>query len=289
MTAKATPSIGLHQARVLCEMQHKERLEFISNGLPIILNSAEGYWAAARHLKGMPREAAVLQSHATEEAAKILILMDAVRCPAELVSSKMEYMIKWFYSHLARLLFAEAVLWRPVTIAELRMYVDLGRKMHSIDGDSSLIFPNWPIFIRESQLYADIGYEIDGEPEWFAPDSIDLDLTHEPSVLGLVRAMSALGIFTLRGLEATSEIWDQVTFADNETLSDAQRLTQGLIYRLRDENILTNSATRNHITTLRNNWQIPMYNLDFAPRRIPCDELKDNQDEILAWQMDRAN
>jgi hypothetical protein len=74
-------NIGLRQGRLLCQMKHDERLTFLAEGLPIILGSAQGLWAASQLLRTMPREADVLRNHAEEEAAKVLIVMDMVRCP----------------------------------------------------------------------------------------------------------------------------------------------------------------------------------------------------------------
>jgi hypothetical protein len=53
----------------------------------------------------------VLQGYAEEEAAKILILMDAVRCPPKLLQEKLIRIIGWFHNHLARLIYADAVAW----------------------------------------------------------------------------------------------------------------------------------------------------------------------------------
>lgn len=48
-TAKARgPDIGLHQAKRLCQLPEKERLIFIAEGLPIILDSAQGFWKASQ-------------------------------------------------------------------------------------------------------------------------------------------------------------------------------------------------------------------------------------------------
>lgn len=76
----------------------------------------------------MPREAEVLEGFAKEEAAKILILMDAVRCPVKLLPSKLGTIIGWFYNHLARLIYADAVTWKPMHLAQLRQYVEPRRK-----------------------------------------------------------------------------------------------------------------------------------------------------------------
>jgi hypothetical protein len=99
--------IGLRQARKLCQMSSPERLAFIADGLPIILASAQGFWAASRQLADRPRERDVLEGFAREEAAKILILMDAVRCPPKLLSSRLGSILRSFYDHLARLIYAD--------------------------------------------------------------------------------------------------------------------------------------------------------------------------------------
>src|SRR5215203_2737606 len=37
--------IGLRQGRILCQMKQGERLDFIAEGLPLIFESARGFWA----------------------------------------------------------------------------------------------------------------------------------------------------------------------------------------------------------------------------------------------------
>jgi hypothetical protein len=108
------PKIGLRQADRLCQLGERERLAFIAEGLPLILRSAQRAWEAAKQLRtSNGRESAILEGVATEEAAKILILVDAARCPAKLVPSKMNRFVDRFYDHLARLIYAEAVSWKP--------------------------------------------------------------------------------------------------------------------------------------------------------------------------------
>jgi hypothetical protein len=82
-----------------------DRLTFVAEGLPVILDSARGFWNAAQQLTEAPREAEVLTGFAEEEAAKILILMDIVRCPAKPLSGRMSIMLGWFYDRLTRLIY----------------------------------------------------------------------------------------------------------------------------------------------------------------------------------------
>ena len=68
------------------DMKHAEWLDFIAEGLPIILSSARSFWSAEEKLADNPREASVLEGFAEEECAKALILLDLVRCPPSKVT-----------------------------------------------------------------------------------------------------------------------------------------------------------------------------------------------------------
>jgi AbiV family abortive infection protein len=159
------PKIGLRQAG------ERERLAFIAEGLPLILRSAQRAWEAAKQLRtSNGRESAILEGVATEEAAKILILVDAARCPAKLVPSKMNRFVDRFYDHLARLIYAEAVSWKPTNLAELREYVDRARRGHYLEGHAGeYIMPNSTIYRRESRLYVDVEAYQDEALTWTEP------------------------------------------------------------------------------------------------------------------------
>ena len=279
--------IGLGQARRLCQMPHEKRLAFLSEGLPITLTSAQGFWQASCQLKDRLREAEVMKGFAEEEAAKILILMDAVRCPKPLVDSKIGKITGWFYDHLARLIYAETVRWRQMDVAELREFIERERESHYLEGFcGEYIVPNWNIYQRESRLYADIATYGDGELQWNRPNLLQelLSASYSPSVLPvleLAEAMSALGIFTHRGLEATSEIWGQVTFTTTETSVGAERLTRQLLKRLYEEELPSPEATQEHAEVLISNWQVPMYDLDLRPINVPVEKLRKEQEQML--------
>jgi len=100
--------IGFRQGRGLANIDAQTRLAFIAEGLPVILDSARSLLTASQALKGFPREAEILEGHALEEAAKILILVDIARCPEKLKARRVGPMVGAFYSHLARMIYAEA-------------------------------------------------------------------------------------------------------------------------------------------------------------------------------------
>ena len=284
MATKA-PNIGLSQAQRLCQMQQAERLAFIADGLPIVLTSAQGFWGAASQLKGQVREAVVLERHAEEEAAKVLILMDMVRCPSRLVSSRIGSMVKWFYSHLARLIYAEAVGWRSTDVAELRKYVDLDRKSHHVDGAvGEYIMPNSTIFNREGMLYSDIAaYEEEGA-RWNDPADLLHPLSFSgrpPTALRLAESMSRLGMFTRRGVEITGQVWGKIEFKEAESFREANALTRALLEALIGEELVAEEAEREDAQLLYEAWPLPMYHFDFGLIQVPLEELQDEQERLL--------
>jgi hypothetical protein len=206
------PEVGLRQAKRLSELNPRERLEFIARGLPLILRSAEKFREAGDVIRdNFGREAAVLDGFATEEAAKILILIDAVRCPPKLISSKLKSIVGSFYNHLARLIYAEATSWRPTNLKELRSYVDTARRGHYIEGSAGeYIMPNDTLYNRESRLYVDIEAYQDGTLTWNEPRE---PVTYAfpfgrspPTALRVAIAMEQVGMFTPAGLKAASDI-----------------------------------------------------------------------------------
>lgn len=284
------PPIGLRQARQLCQMSESKRLAFFAEGLPIILRSAQGFWNAAQHLKdSSPRESAVLVGLAEEEAAKILILMDAVRCPPKLVAGKLNVLIGWFYDHLARLIYAEAADMRPSDLADLRRYVYHYRRTHSLEGHAGeYIMPNGPVYDRERKLYADIEAYDDGSLAWSTPSSAGSSsrwfLRSEPYVLRIAEAMHQLGMFLVPGLRATSQIWGAVEFKDTESHHDGKPLMDSLVKRLITEKLPLDTALQDHVSTLHNDWQIPMYNLDLSPIVLSRQQLEAEQERAFSME-----
>ena len=277
------PEIGLRQARLLCQMKHGERLDFIAEGLPSILDSARGFWNASQQLKDAPREAGVLEGHAEEEAAKILILMDIVRCPQKRAASRVGAQAKWFYDHLARLIYAKAVSWKPMHVTQLQEYIDGERKAHYVEGDfGEYIMQNWETYSRENRLYVDIEAQEGGVRVWSVPQTYNSGILFDDlHIVRVAEALSALGVFAPKGLRTVADIWGQIEFADSQGSCDSRSLTRALLERLDREGLLTDAAEDHHVNTLYNIWQMPMYNLDFSIIEVSREELERQRDNIF--------
>lgn len=264
-------------------MSFEGRLSFIAEGLPIILASATGFQAASRQISDYPREAEVLEGFAKEEAAKILILIDAVRCPPSRIASTISLIVNRFYDHRARLIYAKVAEWWFEDVARMRIAVEPLRKTHYLEGYmGEYILPNSTIYQRESKLYADVEVYEDELPIWNAPRGFSPRFHHDPAVLSVCEAMAELGMFTLGGLKAISDIWGKKYFTEIESNRDAEILTKELLERLFVEELPNESASQKHVDVLYRHWPLPMYDVDLAPIPVTLDELK-NEQERLYW------
>ena len=109
------------------------------------------FLAQAHH----PRGSWILNQAATEEASKFLMLVDAARCPRNLLSNHL--CNRKFYDHLARGIYAKACGWRPGSFGELRTYVERERQSHHLDGPNGFdwIYRNSLLEERENTMYVD--------------------------------------------------------------------------------------------------------------------------------------
>jgi hypothetical protein len=267
--ATAKLGIGLSQAGRLAQMRHGERLSFIADGLPILLQSSRSFQEAFKALPDHIREADVLQCYAIEEAAKALILMDVVRCPPPLVGSRIGAMIQWFYSHLARLIYADATMWKPVNVEQLQEYADQTRKSYHVDGEyGEYISPNDHLLWRESRLYVDVAAAEDGALFWNDPQAWSHGLWgSEPQALRKINALSAIGAFSAQGVIIVADVWGKTEFKDVQNFEHGRQLTQEMLRRLNAQGLVKDHVTDEQLRSLYDGWQLPMYNVDL--RRIP--------------------
>jgi hypothetical protein len=266
--------IGLGQAPRICNLPSDQRLKLIAEGLPIILGSARSLMAASEALSAFPREAAILKQHASEECAKILILLDVIRCPAKLLSSRIGKMMKWFYDHLARLIYADAQTWNAYSLKELQGYVDQERRSHYLEGEySEYILPNMVLYDRESALYADLMSDESGTLAWHAPSAgfdtvrFDLDLmgmNDVPKGYPIVDALDAAGGLTSKGLEIIHTVWGAVPFSADVDWHLVDELRKETVNRFNAAGVVTDRATDDHAQILYRRWQVPMYEVDFS-------------------------
>jgi hypothetical protein len=96
--------------RDVAQLSDKELFATLAEGMDHILRNAEEYYADSEHMAARERGPSfgVLRNSAEEEAAKYLILLDAVRCPHQ--GSRFSNHLARFYEHLARGIYASLTL-----------------------------------------------------------------------------------------------------------------------------------------------------------------------------------
>ncbi len=254
----------------------------LAEGLPVVIASARSFRQASSQLREQTREAQVLAGLAEEEAAKILILLDIARCPPKISASRIGSLIRSFYDHQARLIYAKAVYWRPTNIRQLRECVDDSRRSHFVEGlAGEYILPNWEIYQREACLYADIEASENGELRWNDPTEIPSAYFASEGLDRLIEAMDALRLFSREGLKIISDVWGSLTFVDLESATDADRLTQTMLERLIANNVPVPHAKQENVDVLYRYWQLPMYDIDFRSIEVSLDDLRDEQGRIM--------
>lgn len=281
--AKKSEDIGMKRGKVLCNLSHSGQLDIIAEGLPILMRSAGELLEASTTLAEHNRGAAILEGHAVEEVAKILILVDIVRCPQKLRPSRIGSMMTWFYDHLARLIYIDAQSWKPMNVKQLQEYVDDSRRSHSLEGMvGEYILPNWTTWPRESLLYADIVTYEDGEPAWNEPDILVPELDcYSRSPWRVCQALRDVGAFTRDGLEILSSVWSQTEFKDSQDFENAGTLTGEMLLALDRAGLVTDAADTEQVGILYDQWQMPMYHIEFSRIGVSLDELKTEQNARL--------
>lgn len=279
--AQKSADIGMRRGQILSNLSQRQQLDLIAEGLPILVKSAGELLTASKSLGNHHRAATILTGHALEEVAKALILVDIVRCPPKLRGKRIGPMMRWFYNHLARLIYLDAQDWKPTDVNELQRYVDNHRKSHYLEGEiGEYILPNHTTWSRESVLYADIITYEDGEPMWQSPDPTYVYYDTNP--WELCQALSNMGIFDRRGLDIVSIVWAQVDFDGPQNWQSARRLTHEMLVQLENANLISDNAQEQQLSLLYNLWQLPMYRIDFNYMEVDIKDLRDEQEANLS-------
>ena len=215
--------------------------------------------------------ASLLGNFADEEAAKVLILIDAVRCPWSEARARARTLKRWS-KHLWKGIYTRACDWRPVNLSEAASYIEQEMQPFYLDGPLGVdwIFRNEIISERERQIYVDLVEDVTEtgkecqEPYWTRPQDFTSSMrTYRTSMcVEVALALHAHGIASARGLEHVAAIWQPIDpgsidssdlFANiKETLS-AVRLDSAAV-AVQEEDLPSPSPLANWVFPL---WSIP--------------------------------
>jgi hypothetical protein len=101
----------------------------------------------------------------------------------------------------------------------------------------------------------------------------------------VVEALEAFGVFTREGLKILAEVWGKHEFGGESDQSSVHPLDlyRESVKRLEAAGLITEHATRDHAHNLINNWQLPMYNMDFTKISARSEELREKREANVPY------
>ena len=256
----------------------------IAEGIGLILKNVNRFDSAARHLSaGNHREVArIVGGFAAEEAAKVLIFLDAIRCPREYADKK-RHTLQRFYDHLAKGLYIEVCDWQVTDYQHLADSIDRERDKYYLGGpnDVNWIMRNWITSERERMLYVDyIRYHEAGRQQpvitWQAPFDPS-NLPYFPRrIVELAIALSRLGVTTSKGFAVVSCIWRSWKPEPVTSRRELRGKIRETILALQKEGVHTESMEQEASTVIES-WPFPLWDVDLKEVQKNIEELRERQ------------
>ena len=187
----------------------------VSEGIPLIVENAVSLDETAHRLYRDKefRASEIIGGFAKEEAAKVLILTDLVRCPRDW--EQRGEIARRFYGHVTKRIYSMSCSYpRIASFRELCALVESESRPYYLDGPNWVdwIFPNSISAEREQTLYVDYVQDITDETGhcyWSAPTVPPFGPRRyeSPDCVTLSRALSDAGANSPDGLAVIADIW----------------------------------------------------------------------------------
>lgn len=219
----------------------------------------------------------ILMSVAREEAAKALILFDAVRCPRQ--SEEFGRQLRRFNEHLAKGIYAEVCELEVCSKNELCKYLSSAREQFYLDGpnDVDWIFPNQILSRREGHMYVDY-VESDGDYYWSNPFKLEKMFGHyRPRVLSIATALQSTGCMEPSALHATRRIWQQSSIDASSSYKELRAVNYKSLEELEKLDLLDDSDDAS-IGMIVNNLPFPLYDVDLSLVKVDQKSLESIQE-----------
>ncbi|MDQ1734124.1 MAG: hypothetical protein QOH56_375 [Pseudonocardiales bacterium] len=271
----------------ILNLPKRERFAVMAEGLTLLAEHIGTLHTDLDRLRdqGRQRAMAAIDVLASEEAAKVLILLDVARMgwgDQEAVDRQ----LKRFYNHLARGIYTRVVDGRPADFAEVRRYVDGLRQSHFLDGpnDVDWIFRNEVLAAREDSLYVDY-LSAEGGDYWATPASRDDIMISQPSmIIRLVTALDRMGCLSMDGLQIIEAVWRGQTIEDETRWHVIEDLNQKVVDQLAQRGLVKDGATDDDAYLVYQQWTFPLGHMDLHQTEVKRAELLARRNRWLADQ-----
>jgi AbiV family abortive infection protein len=261
----------------LCDLPDAEFFTEIASGLGHVLQNAERLLAGAHILaeRDHAEGARILRGFGEEEAAKYLILLDAVRCPRS-NRQLMRRQLWRFYDHLAKGIYATCCNYQPATFGELAKWLERDCQKFYLDGpkDDDWIFNNAILSWREQRIYVDY-VETDLGHEWIVPIPTPL-IGIASGVLRVVGALHAVGCATPESLALIARSWRPIQMTEDFTRDRLKEANNQMLREMEAAGLLHEQpgATYRNIV---DEWFFPLCSLPLKLNGVDRERLKELQ------------
>lgn len=251
----------------LVQLSDSELFEKLELGIKLCVDNAQRIEADAALLFEHKRErgARILRMAAQEEAAKVLILLDAARCPRDR-ALEFSHQLQNFTNHLAKGIYAESCDWKPSQFRNLREWTERARQEFYLDGpnDVDWIFYNDILRRREDTVYVDY-YESDGKHEWHDPqfgEGSPEYATYIPSsAVRMIDALANTGCLSAPALAEIAAIWREVELHDELEWRALRDVIIQTLDALKGKGLLIERPNEEYARIV-NDWLYPLWPLD---------------------------
>lgn len=284
--------------RRLADLDDEEAFAIVAQGIASIVGWCERLeeGRVALYRAGSYAPARVLRTIAEEEAAKVLILLDFVRCPRDRSQRRMKC-LTWFQQHFAKQTYTEFHGRTSNSFGDLKRQIEHERPIYYLDGPigTEWIFYNDFLARREQKLYVDVWYddcngkygwgspahpywwpesiEADGSPGWMLAEMAE---SKTSKILQLVAHLYRSGSTSAEGLAIIAQIWREIVPTETMSVVDLEALNRRTV----EEVELTLGGVvedRDHEDEFVRMWNFPMWSLDLDPKKITRETLEDER------------
>lgn len=271
----------------LAQFSDRRLFEEVSEGISQIVKNAVDLEDAASCLiqNKHHRTGEILSSFAEEEAAKVLLLIDVVRCPRD-QSDAQGRTLGYFHSHFAKRIYSKLCSWHFAGFEDMCEAIERECQEFYLDGpnDVDWIFPNSLSIEREKEIYVDYVKDVtteEGPRFWNCPrpSGAFLGMHVLPQSIEVARALYKIGATTPDGLAVVADVWRKFVAGPQTTMTELTRAKNRMLERLSDEGLLHDEDASVMRQLYR--WPFPLWPLKIGISEVRLDELRRERKETI--------
>jgi hypothetical protein len=228
--------------------------------------------------QGHVRPANILGGHASDEAGKFLILLDAARCPR---GPQLAAHLRRAGDHLSRLLFAEVASWHAVTYGEMVRYIDGNRQSHYLDGPEGVewVYRNSLLYWREQAMYADYVEMEDKSCQWQDPDyfeKLDASLWKRPWAADVVENLMVADLHRAPSLAIIAQHWRSFEPRGDTHISETAAIMDKMLEDLHGRGML--QGDKQVWSRIADRWAFPLWSAETSEIKVKLEDLLEERE-----------